>query len=216
MKFILPLIVLLAACTSTSKASIANPNSVDALPTKPIITTTSQEKGEITGVVKDEYGEALPFAKVILLVGEKIITGTNTDLDGNFKISNISPGEYDIEVNYVGYSSKKIEGIIVKEHQKIDFVMISMPGEEIILLKPIIYLYPETELDVNVSLNYDGQLTHTYPFYPIGGWNVMASPEGTLWDSKGQEYYSLLLMLFLSLKSTVISILEAFCFDCKA
>jgi hypothetical protein len=40
-------------------------------------------------------------------------------------------------------------------------------------------------------LNYDGELTHTYPKYPKSGWTVTAEPDGTLWDEKGQEYYAL-------------------------
>ena len=53
--------------------------------------------------------------------------------------------------------------------------------------KPVIYLYPETETDVSVKLNYDGQLTCTYPAYE-NGWSVTAAPDGTLTDKKGQTY----------------------------
>ena len=56
--------------------------------------------------------------------------------------------------------------------------------------KPVIYLYPETETDVNVRLNFDGKLTCTYPAYN-GGWSVTASPDGTLYDRNGQSYYCL-------------------------
>jgi hypothetical protein len=57
--------------------------------------------------------------------------------------------------------------------------------------KPIIYIYPEEETEVNVSLNFNGKLTHTYPKYPKNGWNVKAMPNGTLYDSVGKEYYAL-------------------------
>lgn len=53
--------------------------------------------------------------------------------------------------------------------------------------KPVIYLYPEEETNVSVKLNLDGQLTCTYPVYE-GGWKVLASPDGTLKDGKGQTY----------------------------
>lgn len=53
--------------------------------------------------------------------------------------------------------------------------------------KPVIYLYPETETEVNVCLDYDGGLTCTYPAYG-DGWTVTAQPDGTLTDAFGQTY----------------------------
>jgi hypothetical protein len=58
------------------------------------------------------------------------------------------------------------------------------------LAKPIIYLYPEKEIVVDVKLDLKGELTHTYPKYN-DGWKVKASPEGTLVDASGKEYYAL-------------------------
>ncbi len=57
--------------------------------------------------------------------------------------------------------------------------------------KPVIYLYPEEEMKVNVQLDFDGTLTHTYPKYKDGGWNITADPDGRLSDENGREYYSL-------------------------
>ncbi len=55
--------------------------------------------------------------------------------------------------------------------------------------KPVIYLYPETETEVSVSLSLDGKLTTTYPDYGQEGWNVTASPDGTLINhTDGKEY----------------------------
>lgn len=56
--------------------------------------------------------------------------------------------------------------------------------------KPIIYIYPEQTQQVNVRLTYDGKLTHTYPKYDQG-WEVTASPDGTLKDKNNKEYYAL-------------------------
>ncbi|MGN0250538.1 MAG: hypothetical protein ACI4EH_04115 [Oliverpabstia sp.] len=53
--------------------------------------------------------------------------------------------------------------------------------------KPVIYLYPEQEMNVSVTLDYDGTLTCTYPEYH-NGWNITACPDGTLTDQKGQSY----------------------------
>ncbi len=60
------------------------------------------------------------------------------------------------------------------------------PGDYM-LYKPVIYLYPEEETEVSVTLTLDGELTCTYPAYGEG-WNVTALPDGTLTDAKGQTY----------------------------
>ena len=57
--------------------------------------------------------------------------------------------------------------------------------------KPVIYLYPEEETEVTVSLDFDGTLTSTYPDYGEG-WTVTAAPDGTLTDlNSGRTYYCL-------------------------
>ena len=71
-------------------------------------------------------------------------------------------------------------------------VCILLPGcredrDEQVDAKPVIYLYPEAEAAVTVQLDYDGQLTCTYPAYG-DGWTVTARPDGTLTDGSGQTY----------------------------
>lgn len=53
--------------------------------------------------------------------------------------------------------------------------------------KPVIYLYPEETTEVSVELDFDGELTCTYPTYE-SGWEVTAQPDGTLTDAEGREY----------------------------
>ena len=66
-------------------------------------------------------------------------------------------------------------------------LMRMMPRETYWEEKPVIYLYPEATTAVSVRLDYDGQLTCTYPTYE-NGWAVTAAPDGTLTDAKGQTY----------------------------
>ena len=57
--------------------------------------------------------------------------------------------------------------------------------------KPVIYLYPEEEMTVEVQLDFEGTLTSTYPAYN-SGWKVIAQPDGTLTNPEtGEEYYCL-------------------------
>lgn len=53
--------------------------------------------------------------------------------------------------------------------------------------KPVIYIYPEVETDVDVKIDYSGTFICTYPAY-TDGWQVTAMPDGTLVDADGMEY----------------------------
>ena len=57
--------------------------------------------------------------------------------------------------------------------------------------KPIIYLYPTEEMNVNVKLLLKDNITVSYPKY-VDGWNVIAKEDGTLIDlDTNKELYSL-------------------------
>ncbi len=79
-----------------------------------------------------------------------------------------------------------------EENDRVEVDMLSVEAsdwqmEPNAVYKPVIYLYPEEEIEVSVNLTLDGRLTCTYPAYN-DGWTVTASPDGTLTDAKGQTY----------------------------
>ena len=53
-------------------------------------------------------------------------------------------------------------------------------------VKPVIYLYPEEEMNVEVKIP-TVDFTTTYPLYN-NGWNIIANPDGTLIDKNNREY----------------------------
>jgi len=57
--------------------------------------------------------------------------------------------------------------------------------------KPVIYLYPEKETNVSVRLPSKINVTVSDPTYPRGGWNVLATPDGSLLYKDGETYGSL-------------------------
>ena len=76
----------------------------------------------------------------------------------------------------------------LKEYQNlVKYGVMYNPDETAAPEKPVIYLYPETETEVRVRLDYDGVLTCTYPAYE-DGWTVTAAPDGTLTDAAGKTY----------------------------
>ena len=68
------------------------------------------------------------------------------------------------------------------------FFLVGCSSEEPVAAKPVIYLYPENVQEVEVKIDYVGELTCTYPEY-IDGWHIVAQPNGTLVDdTTGKEY----------------------------
>ncbi len=64
-------------------------------------------------VVDAESKEPILFGNVALYQNGNLLTGTQTDLDGNYVFSTIDPGTYDVEVSYVGYQPQRQVGVLV-------------------------------------------------------------------------------------------------------
>ncbi len=58
------------------------------------------------------------------------------------------------------------------------------------IAKPILYLYPEKETKVNVTFEHPEYLETTYPKFK-DSWNVVAYPNGDLYDGNHKYYYGL-------------------------
>lgn len=55
--------------------------------------------------------------------------------------------------------------------------------------KPVIYLYPEKEANINVTLNFKSGALYTWPKVDNAlSWSVTAQPNGMLKDATGEEY----------------------------
>ncbi|MCB0662562.1 MAG: TonB-dependent receptor [Saprospiraceae bacterium] len=81
-------------------------------------------QGTVRGTVSDENsGEPLMFCNVVLKGSEPIV-GVQTDLDGAYDFS-LPAGTHTLEVTYVGYSTKTITDVVVKDGEVtiIDFLM---------------------------------------------------------------------------------------------
>jgi hypothetical protein len=128
-------------------------------------------------------------------VNGEIFTGC---LLGHFGINSLEPQRY-FELNFV--DGKLNDTIRVYGPWGLELEEVYSNGERLEVLykteemegmgKPVIYLYPQTEILVNVQLDLNGKVTHSYPKYPAGGWNVKVLPSGTLYDASGKEYYAL-------------------------
>lgn len=69
------------------------------------------QKGVIKGRVFNEINnESLPFANVTI---PSISVGTTTDVDGNFVLSDLKPGVYNIEVSFIGFKTRIIPEVAI-------------------------------------------------------------------------------------------------------
>lgn len=64
-------------------------------------------------ITDEETGEPMLFSTVALYKSGVLISGTETDFDGNYSFSNIDPGTYDVEASLVGYQSVRTTDVKV-------------------------------------------------------------------------------------------------------
>ena len=78
-------------------------------------TAFAQSNGELKGRITDEKGEGMIGAAVVILdaSGNSTGRGTVTDFDGNYELSNLNAGTYDVKYSYVGYSAAIKKGVLV-------------------------------------------------------------------------------------------------------
>ncbi len=72
-----------------------------------------QEKATLYGKVTDRNDNSPLVGANIIIKGTAL--GKSADLDGNYRIENIKPGEYSIEVSYIGYEKMLFTGIKLKD-----------------------------------------------------------------------------------------------------
>lgn len=91
----------------------------------------------IKGTVTDKNGPALYMATVKLYDDTVYVAGVPTDEKGNYSFSHLVPGDYNLEVSYLGYQTKKIAKVKADPSQ-IAYVYISMLSSETELTTAVI------------------------------------------------------------------------------
>ena len=71
-------------------------------------------QGTIKGKMLDKATkEPLPFANVVVFKGGAQIAGTQTDFDGKYTFTALTPGKYEVRATYVGYQKISLTGVVV-------------------------------------------------------------------------------------------------------
>ncbi|MEN8249638.1 MAG: TonB-dependent receptor [Bacteroidota bacterium] len=86
------------------------------------------QTGSITGVILDEESNESLIGVSVLVTGTT--KGSVTDLDGNFKISNIQSGDISLQLSYIGYETKTIDATI-PANGNVDIGRLKMKSESI-------------------------------------------------------------------------------------
>ena len=73
---------------------------------------TSQNTGTITGTIKDKKDNSELIGVNVIIKGTSL--GAASDLNGKYIIKNIRPGEYTIEISYIGYQKTQVTGVKIK------------------------------------------------------------------------------------------------------
>jgi outer membrane receptor protein involved in Fe transport len=76
-------------------------------------------KGTISGKVIDESTN-LPLesatVQIINIIGDELVNGGATDYKGEFRITEIPSGTYNIKVSYIGYNTSVLKGILINKN----------------------------------------------------------------------------------------------------
>ncbi|MDP6170166.1 MAG: carboxypeptidase-like regulatory domain-containing protein, partial [Candidatus Marinimicrobia bacterium] len=107
-----------------------------------LTTLNGEGLGSIVGTIEEvSTGDGLPGVNVMI---KGTYYGTATDLEGRYRINDISPGSYDVEVSMIGYKIilKTGVAIIADEIVTLDFNMeetVLSFGEDVVVMgkKPL-------------------------------------------------------------------------------
>lgn len=134
---------------------------------------------KISGTVYDCEKLELPGAYIKNLNSK---AETQADFDGKFSIE--AKLNDVLEISFLGFKSQK-----VKIENKENLVVNLKAEQQIMLEKPVIYLYPPEKTAIEIKLDLKGKLLTTFPKYDKN-WDVIAEPNGQIFDKKTNRYYS--------------------------
>lgn len=99
-----------------------------------------------------------------------------------------TPGKHKFQFYYnSSYQEIYTDYLEIKDrHLDVYSVYLTYSEMPVMTEKPVIYLYPESAIDVNVSLDFKGKNPFFYPAYN-NGWKVHAQPNGDL-TVDGKQY----------------------------
>ncbi|WP_163407726.1 TonB-dependent receptor domain-containing protein [Flavobacterium ajazii] len=94
-----------------------------------IATANAQNSGTVSGkIIEKSNNSPISYATVSIKENGKVISGVNTDDNGDFTIKNLALKSYTIEIQYIGFR-KYIGSVILSENKKSATVNVSLEEE---------------------------------------------------------------------------------------
>jgi len=90
-------------------------------------TALTAQSFTIKGKIEDDKKASVPFANVVLYdnaVPPKMVRAEASDLDGNFSVGNVEPGNYKLQISFLGLEDKMLD--LSLENRDIDMGLITM------------------------------------------------------------------------------------------
>lgn len=94
------------------------------------------QNASVHGIIIDEFtGAPMNYASISIYKTSdtNLVNGTLTDSTGNFKLSNLKPGNFFLKIQFVGYQTKRISSLNIAEGQKVDLGVIPVNPDQRIL-----------------------------------------------------------------------------------
>ena len=85
---------------------------------------TAEPTGTLTGTITDDDNLSLPGANILI---PELETGTASDVNGNYRLSNLPAGEYTVKVMFIGYLDHK-ETITIRADRTAMLNVTLIPG----------------------------------------------------------------------------------------
>lgn len=111
-----------------------------------VAATLFAQGSAIKGKVLDEDGNPIPFVNVYVTVGGNFI-GDDTDMNGDFKISGLTNGTYDVTVSSIEYDNHVVTGVSVEPDKTRILDDIIMGAEGNLLTGVVVTTWTEPLID---------------------------------------------------------------------
>ncbi|AUD02064.1 TonB-dependent receptor [Spirosoma pollinicola] len=85
----------------------------------PLLGQTQPLSQTVRGTLTDSDSQIPLIGATLIIVGSSPLVGTTTDVNGNFRLSNIPAGRITLHVTYLGYEPKVIPDIVVNSGKEV-------------------------------------------------------------------------------------------------
>jgi outer membrane receptor protein involved in Fe transport len=120
--------------------------------------------GSISGIVLDlPTRHTIEYANILIMTEQdsSMVIGGITDAKGNFNLKGLNPGNYYVEVKFIGYEIKRIKTTLTSENLKVDLGEILIQPSSILLenvviegdRSPVTYQIDKKVINPNQMLN---------------------------------------------------------------